>query len=213
MTTSDPWLNPSSFTSPLTSQPSSAATAPAEYIHPFYWHISKIKAQTQREWWEPWKEACLKGSEHKKTKIHLEMIPGCFHHICAAEVIYLPLKRVWLPVSESLLKTFCRKELSTPYCQMPRDLCGTNSHWCLSACFCSLGSEDCITGAVIRGSATSGAVGDEGCICGRGLCILSISWFPVCSLAFLRRKLSRRLQYFPSRRISLLLYQLLRIYL
>lgn len=87
--------------------------------------LQKQKHKQKGNWWEPWKEACLKGSAWAlKPKTHLAMIPGCFHLISTAEVIYLPLKKAWLPVSESLLKTSCRKEPSNPYCQMKRDLSG-----------------------------------------------------------------------------------------
>lgn len=46
-------VEPSSFTSLPTFQPSCVATAPTEYIHPLFWRVSKIKAQTKGEWWEP----------------------------------------------------------------------------------------------------------------------------------------------------------------
>lgn len=173
-------LNPSSFISLLTLQPSSVTTAAAEYIHLLFWCVSKIKAQAKRECWEPWKEASLKGSEHTKPKTHLEMIPACFHHICTAEVIYLSLKRGWLPVSESLLKMSCRKELSKSYCQMPRDLSGNKQPRMSVSLYVRFGFR--------RLYNRDSNIRVEGCVCGPGLCILSISWFPVCIAVFPQRK-------------------------
>lgn len=198
MTASDPWWKPSSFT--LTSQPSSVASAAAEYIHPLFWCVSKTKAQPKREWWEPWKKHVWRVQREHKSQKHI------WRWFQAASISFLLLKLftcLWKEPDYLFLKVFWKRlaEKSLPtHIVKWKEICQeTNSHGCLSAWMCGLGSEDWIAKAVIRGSTTRGAVGDEGCICGQGLCSTSCQFSDSPSVV---ECVSRRLQYFSSTCIS-----------
>lgn len=168
MTASDPWLNPSLFTSLLTLQPFSVATAPAECIHSFFSRTSKIKAQTKKEWWNHEKK-------HVRRTQSIKTINNIWRWLQAASITFLLLKLFncrWKEPDYLFLKVFwkCLAEKSFwSHIVKWKEICQeSNSQGSLSACMCGLGSEDCKSRDSNMGLGHEGRCWGEGCVCGQG---------------------------------------------